>query len=626
MDSRSVLEETLDVVERIGSTGEPLTTGEVAAELACTRRATYDRLKRLAERGDLETKKVGARGRVWWRPVVESTVDAPDATDATDETGATSTSDRDEEETRFRAVFEEAFDAMLVADDDGEYVDVNPAACDLFGLEREDLLGRTIAEFAADGYDFEVAWESFRAGEQVHGTFPLRRADGTERVVEYAATPDVLPGRHLSVVRDITERERHRREVERQREQLTVLDHLNRVVREITDAVVDQSTRAEIERTVVEALAASDSYSFAWIADVDPKTETIRPRAEAGVEGYADDELVTADPDDPRGCGPGGEAIRTGEVRVVDDAFDDPEFAPWRDRADEYGFRSVAAIPVVFEGITYGLLCVYADRPAAFDSEEREVVSVLGEVVGHAIAAVERKQALMSDDVVEVEFRVRDVFDPVGIAADADDTDAAELSPPFDGSMTLDRTVPVGDEVYLEYGTATGEMRAVLDALVERLDHWTDLTFLDEAGGETAFELRLAEPSVVSAIASHGGSVERTVVGDGDFEVTVELPPSVDVRHVADAVESVYPHVELLTRRRVSRTASGPERHREFELGDLTERQRSALEVAYRTGYFEWPRRSSGEEVADSLGVSSSTFHQHVRRAEQRLLAALFDE
>lgn len=108
--------------------------------------------------------------------------------------------------------------------------------------------------------------------------------------------------------------------------------------------------------------------------------------------------------------------------------------------------------------------------------------------------------------------------------------------------------------------------------------------------------------------------------------MTVELPPSVDVRHVADAVESVFPDVELLTRRRVARIASDSERRREFELSDLTERQRSALEVAYRSGYFEWPRRSSGEEVADSLGVSSSTFHQHVRRAEQRLLAALFDE
>ena len=36
---------------------------------------------------------------------------------------------------------------------------------------------------------------------------------------------------------------------------------------------------------------------------------------------------------------------------------------------------------------------------------------------------------------------------------------------------------------------------------------------------------------------------------------------------------------------------------------------------------FEWPRESSGEAVADSLGVTLPTVHQHRRTAEPRLLA-----
>jgi PAS domain S-box-containing protein len=38
------------------------------------------------------------------------------------------------------------------------------------------------------------------------------RPDGSERVVEYAATPDIVPGEHLSVLRDITERKERERE------------------------------------------------------------------------------------------------------------------------------------------------------------------------------------------------------------------------------------------------------------------------------------------------------------------------------------------------------------------------------------------------------------------------------
>ena len=107
---------------------------------------------------------------------------------------------------RFNAVFEESFDAMVIADDDGRYVDVNESACRLFGLPEEELLGRTIHEFASEGYDFDLEWQEFQAGENGRGTFPLVRSDGTTRHVEYAASAGILPGRHLSVMRDATER------------------------------------------------------------------------------------------------------------------------------------------------------------------------------------------------------------------------------------------------------------------------------------------------------------------------------------------------------------------------------------------------------------------------------------
>src|SRR5581483_7912203 len=77
-----------------------------------------------------------------------------------------------------RAIFNGALDAMLLADDEGRYVDANPAACELFGLPRERLLGRAIADFAAAEYDMS-AWEVFRTRGSLCGRFPPVRADGT---------------------------------------------------------------------------------------------------------------------------------------------------------------------------------------------------------------------------------------------------------------------------------------------------------------------------------------------------------------------------------------------------------------------------------------------------------------
>jgi PAS domain S-box-containing protein len=104
-----------------------------------------------------------------------------------------------------RAVFDSAMDAMLIADDSGTYVDANPAACVIFGLEKHELVGRRIAEFTAPDYA-SGSWNAFLKEGRSRGEFPLVRLDGQRRDLEYSSVANVLPGLHLSILRDITER------------------------------------------------------------------------------------------------------------------------------------------------------------------------------------------------------------------------------------------------------------------------------------------------------------------------------------------------------------------------------------------------------------------------------------
>lgn len=113
----------------------------------------------------------------------------------------------EEDRSMYQGAFEQAFDAMVVADDEGRYVEVNEAACTMFGLDREDLLGKRISDFAPPDFDFEAAWQEFNQSQRERGTFPLVTAKGDRRVVEYSASTDIIPGHHLSVLRDVTERE-----------------------------------------------------------------------------------------------------------------------------------------------------------------------------------------------------------------------------------------------------------------------------------------------------------------------------------------------------------------------------------------------------------------------------------
>ncbi|MBD2311862.1 PAS domain S-box protein [Desertifilum sp. FACHB-1129] len=121
---------------------------------------------------------------------------------------------------QLRSLFETALDAMAIADDQGQYIEVNWAACELFGLPREELIGRCIAEFTEPGVDFTPTWQQFQQQGQMRGEFRLVRADGAIREVEYAATAHFIPHCHLSIIRDITERKQAEAKIQQLTQQL----------------------------------------------------------------------------------------------------------------------------------------------------------------------------------------------------------------------------------------------------------------------------------------------------------------------------------------------------------------------------------------------------------------------
>ena len=113
-------------------------------------------------------------------------------------------------ERQMRAVFDAALDAMLIVGPDGFVLEANAAACALFVTARPGLVGRAMQELAGltRGCSEEAAqcWRSLVARGRTSGVTEIAIPGHPTRSVEYSLVPDVLPGRHLAVLRDVTER------------------------------------------------------------------------------------------------------------------------------------------------------------------------------------------------------------------------------------------------------------------------------------------------------------------------------------------------------------------------------------------------------------------------------------
>lgn len=106
----------------------------------------------------------------------------------------------------FRTIVFHPAAPILIADDDRNYREASVGAGKLLGLPREKVIGRSLDDFAAPAVKPVITerWQTLlKEGEQ-SGTLEILSADGTPREVEYSAKTNVLPVRHLLVLRDKT--------------------------------------------------------------------------------------------------------------------------------------------------------------------------------------------------------------------------------------------------------------------------------------------------------------------------------------------------------------------------------------------------------------------------------------
>ncbi len=186
---------------------------------------------------------------------------------------------------QYLAAFEEASDAMVIINDDARIIEANTEASRIFGVDSRQLLGRSIPEFLSDDLDFEAGWYELQQCGTAQDVRTIIGADGVERSVEFSATADIVPGQHLVIYRDITDRKERKQELERTRD---LLEQAERIADVGGWELEADSMEVFWTDHTFELLGIDDEEEPSLDAALDIYHEDDRPVVESGVENALD--------------------------------------------------------------------------------------------------------------------------------------------------------------------------------------------------------------------------------------------------------------------------------------------------------------------------------------------------
>ncbi|MDX6581274.1 MAG: hypothetical protein QOI10_458 [Solirubrobacterales bacterium] len=294
----------------------------------------------------------------------------------------------------FTAVFANTRDAMLIVDDERRVVDTNPAAAEMLGMPRQELVRKRMEELMPEtaSADATRLWDELLDAGQQRGEVELLGADGSLVATEYTTAANFLPDRHIIVMRDIRERRAAEAEVNRRVAQ-------QEAIAELGERALREKSLHLLMDVAVARIGVTLGVEIVGLLELKVDELAFVVRAEAGVP-----ELPTGSRF-PYGSPASSQAnftVRQAEPVLVDDYEQEKRF----DRSPiftDLGVRSALSVEIPGSKRSFGVLEVASRAPGAFTAADASFLTAVAHLLG---VALERARG-------EDEIREQALHDPL---------------------------------------------------------------------------------------------------------------------------------------------------------------------------------------------------------------------
>ncbi|WRH67273.1 MAG: PAS domain S-box protein [Planktothrix sp. GU0601_MAG3] len=188
-------------------------------------------------------------------------------------------------------------------------------------------------------------------------------------------------------------------ELQQQKLDFQVVNRALAVLSACTQAVIRAADEMRLLQTLCELITQEAAYRMAWVAYVcHDQAKSVKAMAWAGYEADYLKTLNITWADSDRGRGPTGQVIRSGHPVACQNMLHDPNFAPWREAAQQRGYQSSLVLPMLNNGEVFGTLNIYSAEAYAFNPREVELLTQLADSLSFGIIALRAEQALRESE------------------------------------------------------------------------------------------------------------------------------------------------------------------------------------------------------------------------------------
>ena len=162
-----------------------------------------------------------------------------------------------------------------------------------------------------------------------------------------------------------------------------------RAVRNVNQLMAREHNQQHLLAEACRILVQTRGYGLVWIGQKEANVPRLTPVARAG-QGQAGVEVMVAAGEEGQASRlPWVEAVHTRQQVVCQDLAMEPGDTLCREMALAHGLASTCVTPMMYAERLFGILCVHADKPNAFDEEELVLLDELAADLALALSNIE---------------------------------------------------------------------------------------------------------------------------------------------------------------------------------------------------------------------------------------------